>query len=85
MLQISQDDINSDVKACLNLYNEMDKLIETCFKKSSRLRQAVEESMSELLNAPETHMAFKVASFADLLLSVQLRLSSYLEVKNSLT
>ena len=70
MLQISQDEVNSDVKACIDLYNEMDKLNTSCFKKSAKLKQAVNEQMSQLLNTPETHMAFKMAAYADLLLSV---------------
>ena len=60
----------------------MDKLNTTCFNNSTKLKQAIDEQMSQLLNTPETHMAFKMAAYADLLLSVQLRLSGYLEVKN---
>ena len=70
MLQISQKEGHSDVKACLGLYLEMEKLINNCFNKSNKLLQALKEAMSELMNVAEAGMVFKLAAFVDEMLRV---------------
>ena len=70
MLQISQKEANSDVKACLDLYVEMEKLVNDCFGKSKKLLQALKDAMSDLMNASDADMAFKLAAFIDQMLRV---------------
>ena len=84
MLQISQKEANSDVKACLDLYLDMEKLVNDCFDKSKKLLQALKDAMSGIMNASEVFMAFKLAAFIDQMLRVALRSAGRREIQAKL-